>query len=70
MIREDMYEVYEHVFFQVKDLVTALYSARSLLTNPFVRRGDDHRRVLEKFILAPCMLISNFCLKGENNVLK
>lgn len=43
MIREDMYEVSEHVFFQVKDLVTALYSARSLLTNPFVRRGDDHR---------------------------
>lgn len=27
MIREDMYEVSEHVFFQVKDLVTALYSA-------------------------------------------
>lgn len=43
MIRVNMYEVYEHVFFQVKDLVTALYSAPFSPQNPFVRRGDDHR---------------------------
>lgn len=70
MIRVNMYEVYEHVFSKWKIWYLHYIPPRSLLTNPFVRRGDDHRPCTWKVYLSPTYAYFKLLLKRRERCFK